>query len=190
LQLAELSASLESGSTLTPPHVVTFTSPVPVLPRKAGKQAQVVWTNMHGLPPTEKPSDEYVNVEAIQQNNRVIYLWYAPKFTCHPVNSLPCSRIIVTSIAGCVAGLLGQTGLMGFVWYLVSSVLVSLLLFFKLKGFQTKPYFTSWATIWTEGFGQGLMVNVLVLIFTDHFLLTSSLSCYFGRILSFIRFAV
>ena len=44
---------------------------------------------MHALPPTEKPSDEYVNVEAIQQNNRVIYLWYAPKFTCHPVNSLP-----------------------------------------------------------------------------------------------------
>jgi len=100
---------------------------------------------MHFPGPEQKPSDEYVNLEAIQQNNRVIYV----------------CRIIVTSIAGCVAGLLGQTGLMGFLWYLVSSVLVSLLLFVKLKGFHTKPYFTSWTTIWTEGFAQGLMSFVL-----------------------------
>ena len=163
-----------------------------VLPRKAG-------TNIKGCGPTCMPSHPQRNPRTsmltLRQSNKItewstcgtLLNWLATLL----IHYL-CSRIIVTSIAGCVAGLLGQTGLMGFVWYLVSSVLVSLLLFFKLKGFQTKPYFTSWTTIWTEGFGQGLMVSVSspFLIFTDHFLFTTSLSCYFGRILSFIRFAV
>jgi len=93
----------------------------------------------------ENKEDEFFSLENIQQNNRVIYV----------------CRIIVTSVAGCVAGLLGQTSLMGFFCYLVASALVSVLLFFKLERFDTKPYFTSRLSIWTEGFGQGLMSFVL-----------------------------
>jgi len=94
---------------------------------------------------TEPSEEEFFNPEIIQQNNRIVYV----------------CRIVVTSVAGCVAGLMGQTGLMGFVCYLAASVLVSLLLFFKLERFETKPFFTSWMNIWTEGVSQGLMSFVL-----------------------------
>lgn len=68
------------------------------------------------------------------------------------------SRIFVTSVAGCVAGILGQTGLMGFMCYFVSSAFVSMLMLTKLN-FNTKPYFVGWSTLWLEGWFESLMVR-------------------------------
>eukprot|EP01089_Gocevia_fonbrunei_P019670 TRINITY_DN7042_c0_g1_i1.p1 TRINITY_DN7042_c0_g1~~TRINITY_DN7042_c0_g1_i1.p1 ORF type:complete len:107 (-),score=4.62 TRINITY_DN7042_c0_g1_i1:84-404(-) len=82
--------------------------------------------------------------ERIQQNNRVIY-------NC---------RIFVATIAGCATGILGQTGLVGFLCYLLSSLLVSVFLLFKTQ-FKVKKYFTSWTSIWTEGLFQGILSFVL-----------------------------
>ena len=65
-------------------------------------------------------------------------------------------RVFVAIISGCAAGILGQTGLLGFLTFFITTFLLSLTLYMKVKG-DPKPYFKDAQAIWTEGVVQSLM---------------------------------
>ena len=69
-------------------------------------------------------------------------------------------RVFVAIISGCAAGILGQTGLLGFLTFFITTFLLSLTLYMKVKG-DPKPYFKDAQAIWTEGVVQSLMSYVL-----------------------------
>eukprot|EP00695_Tsukubamonas_globosa_P000885 TRINITY_DN1825_c0_g1_i1.p2 TRINITY_DN1825_c0_g1~~TRINITY_DN1825_c0_g1_i1.p2 ORF type:complete len:106 (-),score=6.16 TRINITY_DN1825_c0_g1_i1:172-489(-) len=69
-------------------------------------------------------------------------------------------RTFASILGGCVTGVLGLTGLLGFVLYFVCSILLSLGLLVKSK-FSTKRYFRTSSSIWTSGVGSGLMTYIL-----------------------------
>ena len=77
-------------------------------------------------------------------------------------------RVFVAIISGCAAGILGQTGLLGFLTFFITTFLLSLTLYMKVKG-DPKPYFKDAQAIWTEGVVQSLMSYVLFwTLFYDH----------------------
>ena len=71
-----------------------------------------------------------------------------------------CSRTFLSIIGGVVAGILGFTGLKGFVFYLLLMALTSLGLIAKAS-FSTHTYFDSWNRVLLDGFLGGLMVCCL-----------------------------
>ncbi|KAL2341635.1 hypothetical protein Fmac_009575 [Flemingia macrophylla] len=84
------------------------------------------------------------NAENMQNNMKIIYY----------------SRTFLSIIGGVVAGILGFTGLKGFVFYLLLMGLTSLGLVAK-AGFSTHTYFDSWNRVLLDGFLGGLMSFVL-----------------------------
>ncbi|XP_077217160.1 uncharacterized protein LOC143851571 isoform X2 [Tasmannia lanceolata] len=84
------------------------------------------------------------SVENLQNNMKVIYY----------------SRTFLSIIGGVVAGILGLTGLMGFVFYFLVMAITSLGLASKAK-FSIHSYFDSWNRIVLDGFLGGLMSFVL-----------------------------
>ena len=84
------------------------------------------------------------NAENMQSNMKIIYY----------------SRTFLSIIGGVVAGILGFTGLKGFVFYLLLMALTSLGLVAKAK-FSTHTYFDSWNRVLLDGFQGGLMSFVL-----------------------------
>ncbi|RDY09521.1 ER membrane protein complex subunit 6, partial [Mucuna pruriens] len=83
------------------------------------------------------------NAENMQSNMKTIYY----------------SRTFLSIIGGVVAGILGFTGLKGFVFYLLLMALTSLGLVAKAR-FSTHSYFDSWNRVLLDGFLSGLMVVV------------------------------
>lgn len=71
-----------------------------------------------------------------------------------------CSRTFLSIIGGVVAGILGFTGLTGFVFYLLLMAVTSLGLVAKAK-FSIHTYFDSWNRVLLDGFLSGLMVCFL-----------------------------
>ena len=63
-------------------------------------------------------------------------------------------------IGGVVAGILGFTGLKGFVFYLLLMAITSVGLVAKAK-FSIHTYFESWNRVLLDGFLGGLMVGFL-----------------------------
>ena len=84
------------------------------------------------------------NAENMQSNMKIIYY----------------SRTFLSIIGGVVAGILGFTGLKGFVFYLLLMAFTSLGLVAKAK-FSTHTYFDSWNRVLLDGFLGGLMSFVL-----------------------------
>ncbi|KOM53057.1 hypothetical protein LR48_Vigan09g171600 [Vigna angularis] len=84
------------------------------------------------------------NAENMQSNMKTIYY----------------SRTFLSIIGGVVAGILGFTGLKGFVFYLLLMALTSLGLIAKAS-FSTHTYFDSWNRVLLDGFLGGLMVCCL-----------------------------
>ncbi|XP_014517586.1 ER membrane protein complex subunit 6 [Vigna radiata var. radiata] len=84
------------------------------------------------------------NAENMQSNMKTIYY----------------SRTFLSIIGGVVAGILGFTGLKGFVFYLLLMALTSLGLIAKAS-FSTHSYFDSWNRVLLDGFLGGLMSFVL-----------------------------
>eukprot|EP00262_Sarcandra_glabra_P017540 TRINITY_DN6038_c0_g1_i2.p1 TRINITY_DN6038_c0_g1~~TRINITY_DN6038_c0_g1_i2.p1 ORF type:complete len:121 (+),score=13.77 TRINITY_DN6038_c0_g1_i2:160-522(+) len=84
------------------------------------------------------------NAENLQNNMKAIYY----------------SRTFLSIIGGVVAGILGLTGLMGFVFYFLIMAFTSLGLAAKAK-FSIHAYFDSWNRIILDGFLGGLMSFVL-----------------------------
>ncbi|KAL8105486.1 uncharacterized protein LOC141679021 [Apium graveolens] len=84
------------------------------------------------------------NVENMQSNMKVIYY----------------SRTFMSIIGGVIAGVLGFTSLMGFVFYFLVMAITSVGLAAK-AGFTVHSYFDSWNRIILDGFLGGLMSFVL-----------------------------
>lgn len=84
------------------------------------------------------------NVENMQSNMKVIYY----------------SRTFMSIIGGVIAGVLGFTSLMGFVFYFLVMAITSIGLAAK-AGFSVHSYFDSWNRIILDGFLGGLMSFVL-----------------------------
>lgn len=78
------------------------------------------------------------------------------------VNS--CSRTFMSIIGGVIAGVLGFTSLMGFVFYFLVMAITSVGLAAK-AGFSVHSYFDSWNRIILDGFLGGLMVQFYTLQF-------------------------
>jgi len=84
------------------------------------------------------------NPEKIANNVRIVYS----------------SRIFLSIIAGCTAGILGLTGLIGFACYLLLCTLQTIVLLFKIK-FKVHTFYKSLFTMWLEGLVQGLLSFIL-----------------------------
>ncbi|XP_071702611.1 uncharacterized protein [Rutidosis leptorrhynchoides] len=84
------------------------------------------------------------NAENLQSNMKVIYY----------------SRTFMSIVGGVIAGILGFTGLMGFVFYLLVMAITSICLTAK-TGFSIHSYFDSWNGVLLDGFLGGLLSFVL-----------------------------
>ncbi|KAJ9154634.1 hypothetical protein P3X46_027952 [Hevea brasiliensis] len=84
------------------------------------------------------------NAENLQSNMKVIYY----------------SRTFLSIIGGVIAGILGFTGLTGFIFYFLIMAITSIGLIAKAK-FSVHSYFDSWNRIILDGFFGGLMSFVL-----------------------------
>ncbi|KAI4311066.1 hypothetical protein MLD38_036002 [Melastoma candidum] len=84
------------------------------------------------------------SAENMQSNMKIIYY----------------SRTFMSIIGGVVAGILGLTGLSGFILYFVIMAITSVCLVAK-TGFSVNSYFGSWSQVVLDGFLGGLMSFVL-----------------------------
>ncbi|XP_044499492.1 ER membrane protein complex subunit 6 isoform X2 [Mangifera indica] len=84
------------------------------------------------------------NAENMQSNMKIIYY----------------SRTFLSIIGGAIAGILGFTGLTGFIFYFLIMAMASIGLITKAK-FSVHLYFDSWNRILLDGFTGGLMSFVL-----------------------------
>ncbi|KAF5452221.1 hypothetical protein F2P56_027247 [Juglans regia] len=84
------------------------------------------------------------NAENLQSNMKTIYY----------------SRTFLSIIGGVIAGILGFTGLTGFILYFLIMAITSAGLIAK-SGFSIHSYFDSWNRVVLDGFFSGLMSFVL-----------------------------
>ena len=69
-------------------------------------------------------------------------------------------RVFVAIISGCAAGIMGITGIPGFLAFFLSTFLLSVGLYLKVSC-EPKPFFKKPEDIWTEGIMQALMSYIL-----------------------------
>ncbi|CAG8676256.1 559_t:CDS:1 [Cetraspora pellucida] len=86
---------------------------------------------------------------------------YVPENIVHNVKTITFIRSSMSAITGSAAGILGLTGYFGFIFYGITALFTSFLIW-TLKT-QTKPgiYFRSRTDVWTEGVFGGLFSYVL-----------------------------
>ncbi|CAI9762594.1 unnamed protein product [Fraxinus pennsylvanica] len=92
------------------------------------------------------------NAENMQNNAKIIYY----------------SRTFMSIIGGVIAGILGFTGLTGFIVYFLVMAITSVGIAAK-AGFSVLPYFNSWNQILIDGFLGGLLSFVLFWTFAYDF---------------------
>jgi len=82
----------------------------------------------------------------------------SPNAMAHNASVLQFTRIYLSLLAGCIAGVLGLTGIWGFGFYLLSSLLGSLVM---LKRNQNKmhDFFPNKIQFFTMHIGQGALVS-------------------------------
>lgn len=85
------------------------------------------------------------------------------------------SRTFLAIIGGVIAGILGLTGLTGFIFYFLVMAMTSVALTAKAK-FSIHSYFDSWNRILLDGFFGGLMV---LYIRTSNKISSSCILCLF-----------
>ncbi|KAG6764044.1 hypothetical protein POTOM_031498 [Populus tomentosa] len=125
---------------------------------------------MAGHNESEKKSSDAVNdlqtfrAENLQSNMKVIYYRFQLKLEIRFMiiweNSghvYDFSRTFLSIIGGVIAGILGFTGLTGFVFYFLVMAITSVALVAKAK-FSIHTYFDSWNRVVFDGFLGGLMV--------------------------------
>jgi len=69
-------------------------------------------------------------------------------------------RTSFSTVSGATAGTLGLTGIKGFLFYFVMSMLLSVMLYCK-AGSNWNKYFLSKRSLWTNGIFSGLFTYVL-----------------------------
>mmetsp|Transcript_7220 Transcript_7220/g.12189 ORF Transcript_7220/g.12189 Transcript_7220/m.12189 type:complete len:111 (+) Transcript_7220:93-425(+) len=74
--------------------------------------------------------------------------------------SLNYCRVFVAIISGCAAGILGVTGLVGFLFFLLSTFVLSAGLY-SAMGSDPKPFFKSSTDVWTAGINEAMMSYIL-----------------------------
>ncbi|KAK3426264.1 hypothetical protein EUGRSUZ_F02752, partial [Eucalyptus grandis] len=99
------------------------------------------------------------SAENMQSNMKVIYYSSGLKPKASFFSPM-CSRTFMSIIGGVIAGILGFTGLTGFVIYFLVMAITSIGLIAK-TGFSIHSYFTGWSQIILDGFLGGLMVCLL-----------------------------
>ncbi|KAI5675339.1 hypothetical protein M9H77_06289 [Catharanthus roseus] len=103
-----------------------------------------------------------MKAENVQHNAKIIYY----------------SRTFMSIIGGIIAGILGMTGWMGFIFYFLIMAITSVGLAAK-AGFSVHLFFDSWNRILLDGFLGGL----LVLFFTFFLIFCLQISLQFTDIL-------
>ncbi|KAJ3052051.1 ER membrane complex subunit 6, partial [Rhizophlyctis rosea] len=79
----------------------------------------------------------------------------------HNTLTLQYARSSLAAIAGAAAGILGLQGLTGFFFYLLTSGIMSALLYAYSARFTPKTYFANSASVWTAEVGGNLFSYVL-----------------------------
>jgi len=69
-----------------------------------------------------------------------------------------CSRTFLSIVGGVIAGVLGLTGISGFLCYFLIMMLASGGIAAKAK-FDVHSYFDSWNRVLFDGIGQGMLVS-------------------------------
>jgi len=91
-------------------------------------------------PPTTSVEKSKWNQEAVQSNNKILSF----------------SRTTSACVSGAVAGILGLTGINGFLFYFLSYAFLCVCLTFKLQ-FQFEKYVTSIISLYLGGSVEGLL---------------------------------
>eukprot|EP00320_Phaeocystis_rex_P002805 CAMPEP_0119059646 /NCGR_PEP_ID=MMETSP1178-20130426/3733_1 /TAXON_ID=33656 /ORGANISM="unid sp, Strain CCMP2000" /LENGTH=111 /DNA_ID=CAMNT_0007040691 /DNA_START=116 /DNA_END=451 /DNA_ORIENTATION=- len=69
-------------------------------------------------------------------------------------------RVFVAILSGATSGIMGLEGLMGFIAFFASTMVLSLGMYLKMNS-DPKPFFKRGGDVWTEGIGQALMSYVM-----------------------------
>ena len=78
-------------------------------------------------------------------------------------------RIWVAGIIGACAGILGLSGLNGFIFYFIFSfVVLSFLILLRVK-FDVKETLINYSPLWKEGLTQGVSVSIYILFIFYYF---------------------
>ncbi|TPP59708.1 Transmembrane protein 93 [Fasciola gigantica] len=85
---------------------------------------------------------------------------YSPTATQHNLNLVSYCRTSVAALSGCTAGILGLTGLMGFIFYFLAHGFLSLLLVNK-AGSSWNKYFLQRSSITCNGIWGELTTYIL-----------------------------
>lgn len=132
------------------------------------RSKDVVMSDIPTFSASEEPQSHSEQVCLIQYHNplslslvfkkMIILSCFWPCCCC----VLFCSRTFLSIIAGVLAGIIGFTGLTGFLFYFVVMLITSLGLMAK-AGFSADVYFDSWNRVLFDGFLGGLMVHYIFL---------------------------
>ena len=68
------------------------------------------------------------------------------------------SRVFMAIVSGCASGIMGITGLLGFVVFFLTSLIMSVALYLMMDR-DPRPYFKNGSDVWTDGVMQGMMVR-------------------------------
>jgi len=81
---------------------------------------------------------------------------------CNPPQTLSNIRNLTSSLFGIAAGALGLESYPGFAFYLLATLLTSLLIFLlRVEGKASKFFYRPWGELWMGGIGEGLSSFVL-----------------------------
>ena len=108
-------------------------------------------------PTTARPVSPSTSPVETKRTDPVLYNEMAVRFN---ENSLEQCRTSVSALAGCVAGILGLTSYKGFLFYAISMILLSFLIYFRIRN-EYRLFFNSWKHIFINGFLNGLLTFVL-----------------------------
>lgn len=103
------------------------------------------------------PSSSPTSPTEPKKSEPVLYNEMAVRFN---ENSLEQCRTSVSAVAGCVAGILGLTSYKGFLFYAMSMILLSLLIYFRIRN-EYRLFFNNSRHIFINGFLNGLLTFVL-----------------------------
>lgn len=119
--------------------------------------------------PSTSPATK-ISLVNVAHNQRIVYYAYVASLYC-AVTHIPRSRVFVSIIAGCAAGVLGLTGLLGLLLFVVANGLVGGALLQKMKfnsevpscsmpaSSFAQPFLMAQSAVFTEGLWPGLQVR-------------------------------